>query len=66
MLVNQFLGEREGAQMRAEIHKSNDVYSCKYFINGNMQTEEAFPGKSIYYVEDAAVNWLQGIKVLNG
>lgn len=64
--VNQFLGERDGKQLRAEIHSAGQGYTINYYINGNFIKEEAIIGHSVHYVEDAANNWLRGIKVLNG
>jgi len=64
--INQFLGEKGGQTLRAEIYSDVDGYNIKYFINGNLQTTEAFPDKSIHFVEDAAENWISDIKVLKG
>ena len=64
--VNQLLGEKGGQTLRAEIYSDVDGYNIKYFINGNLQTTESFPDKSIHFVEEAAENWISGIKVLNG
>lgn len=64
--VNQFLGERDGQQLKAEIYAAGSAYTINYFINGDFVKEEAVAGKSIYYVEDMASNWISGIKVLNG
>lgn len=64
--VKQFLGEREGNQLRAEIYSANQGYTIRYHINGNFVKEETITGHSIHYIEDAATNWLDGIKVLNG
>ena len=66
MKINEYVGDRNGSSLRAEIYSDTDGYNIKYFINNNLQQTEAFEGKSIYYVEDAAHNWLNGIKVLNG
>jgi hypothetical protein len=66
MKVNEFLGERAGSQLRAELYSDSSGYNIKYFINNVHQTTESFAGKSIHYVEDAAHNWISGIKVLNG
>ena len=66
MFVKQFLGEKSGQTLRAEIHQDGDDYSVFYYVKGNLQTRESFAGKSIHFVEDAATNWLDGIKVLNG
>jgi hypothetical protein len=64
--VNQFLGEKSGQTLRAEIYSDVDGYSVKYFVNDNLQSTEQFAGKSIHFVEDAAQNWIDGIKILNG
>ena len=64
--INQFLGEKGGQTLRAEIYSNVDGYHIKYFINGNLQSTESFSDKPIRVVEDAAENWISGIKVLNG
>jgi hypothetical protein len=65
-LVNQFLGEKDGQQLRAEIYTAGSGYTINYFINGQFIKEEVIMGHSVHYVEDAANNWLAGIKTLNG
>lgn len=67
-LVNQFLGEKDGQNLRAEIYSSANTqgYTIRYHINGNFIKEETINGHSIHYVEDAAENWIAGIKTLNG
>ena len=66
-MVNQFLGERNGQQLRAEIYSAGPIgYTINYYINGEFIKEEAITGHSLHYVEDAATNWIDGIKVLNG
>ena len=66
MKVNEFLGEKAGQQLLAEIYSDVDGYNIKFWVNGNWVKTESFSGKSIHYVEDAAENWISGIKVLNG
>lgn len=66
MKVKEFLGEKSGQQLRAEIYSDTDGYRIKYWVNGDLTKTESFDGKSIHYVEDAAENWISGIKVLNG
>lgn len=39
-------------------------YFIQYKRDGECFYTETFPGRSIYYVEDAAENWSLGIKVL--
>jgi hypothetical protein len=64
--VNQFLGERAGKSLCAEIHKDMNGYKIQFYIDDNLVKEETFYDHSIHYVEDAAENWISGIKVLNG
>jgi hypothetical protein len=66
MKINEFTGDRSGSALRAEIHNSSDGYRIEYYINNTFQQSETFHNKSIFYVEDAATNWISGIKVLNG
>ena len=65
-LVNQFLSEKDGQQLRAEIYTAGQGYTINYFINGQFIKEDVILGHSVHYVEDAANNWLAGIKTLNG
>lgn len=65
-LVNALLKEKSGQILLAEIYSNENEYLIKYFINGNFQNQETFTDKNIQYVEDAAQNWIDGIKVLNG
>lgn len=65
-LVNQFLGEKDGQNLRAEIYSLGQGYTIRYHINGSFIKEETINGHSIHYVEDAAENWIAGIKTLNG
>lgn len=64
--VNQFLGEKSGQSLRAEIYSNSEGYTISYFINDVEQNNENFPGKSIHFVENAALNWISGIEILNG
>lgn len=65
-VVNQFLGEKNGQTLKAEILSAGQGYTINYYINGQFIKEEAITGHSIHYAEDAAQNWISGIKVLNG
>ena len=67
MIVNSFYKESENGNYRADIHKSESGYSIEYYSpTGNKIKNESFAGKSIHYVESAALNWISGIKTLNG
>jgi hypothetical protein len=58
-----------GDEGKAEVHKNMEEGTCfirYYDSNGIRFFTEEFPGKSLYYVEDAAENWALGIKKLEG
>ena len=62
MLLTVF--ERSEKMMRAEIHELKEGYRIDFFgPNGKIKSEN-FSGVSVHYVQDAAENWLSGIKVL--
>lgn len=64
MLLKVF--ENSESLMRAEIYDLKEGYRIDYFgPNGKIKSED-FKGVSIHYVEDAAENWLVGIKTLKG
>lgn len=65
--IKSLMQERNGTMFEARIvKKEHEPFSIMYYINGRYVSEEIFEGVSIHYVEDAANNWLSGIKVLNG
>ncbi len=61
---------KENAQSaRAEVLKNEAggyYYIDYYDAGGHKFYTEAFPNKSIHFVEDAAENWALNVKVLNG
>lgn len=65
-LVNTYIKETGATALSAQIHKNDVSFSIQYFINNELVKKEEFPGKSLFYVEGAAQNWLEGIKKLNG
>jgi len=64
--VNEFLGEKAGQYLRADLYQAGQGYTIRYFVNGDFIKEETITGHSIHYAEDACQNWIAGIKVLNG
>lgn len=66
MLLSSVFKESGGISMRAEIHDTPDGYSIEYYGPDGFIKSETYHDKSIHYVEDAANNWVNGIKVLNG
>jgi len=50
---------------RAIVHKEGDDYCISYVDYNNMEFAfERYEGKALNYVEDAAENWVLGIKIL--
>jgi len=67
IVISEYFSEQKSTAVRAEVFLNSDEYGIRYYsIDGGLIKEEAFPGKSLTYVEDAAENWAKGIKVLNG
>jgi hypothetical protein len=65
--VKTIVKEQNGTKLEARIMKtSHEPYVIEYYINGKYKQTETFEGVSLYYVEDAAENWLNGVKTLNG
>lgn len=68
MLISTYFKENANAA-RAEVLKNeagNYYYIDYYDAGGNRFYTEAFPDKSVHYVEDAAENWASNIKILKG
>lgn len=68
MLISTYFKENANAA-RAEVMKNeagNYYYIDYYDAGGNKVFTEAYPGKSLQIVEDAAENWTLGVKVLKG
>lgn len=68
MLISTYFKENASAA-RAEVsrNQAGEYYYIDFYdVGGNKVKTEAFPGKSIHYVEDAAENWALNIKALNG
>lgn len=64
--IDSFMKESNGATLEAKLYKEGSTYSVSYVVNGDEVKNEKYPGKSIHFVEDAASNWLNNIKPLNG
>ena len=68
-LLSTFFKEGTDLKAKAEVHQ-NDLrngYLIRYYDhNGHHIMDEEFVGNSLQFVEDAAENWVLGIKVLNG
>lgn len=67
MVISSYFKEESDGKMRADVLMNEGVYQIRYYgLDGTCFKSEDFPGKSLYYVEDAAENWALGIKTLNG
>jgi hypothetical protein len=67
MFLSRYVKESPEGEYRAEIHQNNLGYFIEYYGPTGLKIKtEDFSGKSIHYVKDAAENWVDGIKILNG
>jgi hypothetical protein len=67
MFLSRYVKESPEGEYRAEIHQTSNGYSIEYYgPNGIKMKTEDFSGKSIHFVKEAAENWVNGIKILNG
>lgn len=64
MLLTVF--ENSEKAMRAELFDTKEGYRIDYYGPSGLLQSENFKGVSVHYAQDAAENWLQGIKKLNG
>jgi hypothetical protein len=62
MLLHEYMGVDSYAGRLAKVYLFGDVFGCKYYLNGNLLSEEHYKGKSEYWAEDAAENYALGVK----
>lgn len=68
MIISTYFKENANSA-RAEVirNQAGEYYYIDFYdAGGNKFKTEAFVGKSLHYVEDAAENWSLNIGVLNG
>lgn len=68
-LIRSLQNESGNGAARAEIHQDSDgVFEVHYYSLGTSPTPivERYENHSIHYAESAAINWLEGVKSLNG
>jgi hypothetical protein len=67
-VIKTLVGESNiGVRLEARIIKEDhNPFKIEYYVDGKYKQSEVFQGVSIHYVEDAAENWINGVKVLNG
>lgn len=67
MLIDTYYKKTPMGDFKAELYTDTQGYYIEFYSpTGSKIKRENFYGKSKFYVEDAAVNWVNGIKVLNG
>lgn len=54
----------QNGNLRAEVYSSEHGYGCRFFKDNLWVTDEIYKGKSEQYAEDAAENYVMGIKEL--
>lgn len=59
-LLSEYYGQDEERCSEIYVDESG-VRVVKFYRNGNMIAERAYPDKAQCYVEDAADNWIRGI-----
>lgn len=65
-MSNTLIAERQGQRLKAEFFETDGGSGCRFFINEQLVKEENYTGHNISWAQDAAENWLDGIKVLKG
>ena len=60
----QFLSEYVDANKMARVIFEGGVYGCTFFVDGAEVKQEMYPGKSEAWAEDAAENYVLGVKQL--
>lgn len=65
-MSNYFISEKSGQTLRAEYFQADKGAGVRFFINEELVKEEIYEGHNIHYAKDAAENWVNGIKILNG
>ena len=53
--------DNRGAEIRKTNTESCEMYVVDLYENGAIVEVRELPGKSIYYAQDTAENWLNGI-----
>lgn len=67
IVVDTFIKETAAGNYKADVYQSEQGFGINYYSpDGALINSETFSGKSKFYVESAAQNWLAGIKSING
>ncbi len=65
MLLSEYAGQGEYSNRKAEVLRTvGDIreFGIKMYVDNNLLGIEWFEGKNEYFAEDAAENYVQGIK----
>jgi hypothetical protein len=65
MLLSYYLGEKKFANRKAEVLRTvgeHRDFGIKMYVDNNLLGIEWFKGHNEYFAEDAAENYVQGIK----
>jgi len=53
--------ENRGAEIRKQNEEECEMYVVDLYEDDNLLESKELPGKSIYYAQDTAENWLNGV-----
>jgi hypothetical protein len=59
--ISTFWSEDHSKKARVNVDHSSLCYSVDYFLDEKHVNTVLYPGKSLYFVEDAAENYTMGI-----
>ena len=62
--ISEFFSDDGDLRAVITLDIKSDTFVIDYYKNGTMIDSEPFPEKALCYVEDAADNWVRGIKKL--
>ncbi len=60
----EHLHDYQNGNLRAEVYSSEKGFGCRFFKDNLWVTDEVYEGHSEQYAEDAAENYVLGIKEL--
>lgn len=61
-VVSEFWSKEEN--LKAQVVYENGEWGCNFYKDDQFVKNEVYHGKSEYYAESAAENYVEGIKVL--
>jgi len=64
IIMTQLISEYMGQDKKAIVFNDNGVWGCNYYMGNELVKTELYEGHSESYAEDAAENYIQGVKQL--